>query len=280
MLPAYVQTELAAAFQLRYSWTAWPSGSNCFPNHLDRVLEQLAATWETDGIRLLEYRCRSDQVQVLISVSQSVTPVGCAQRMKGRLDHALRQAGSPVSFSRKVSLATVGRNCREQVERYIEAQVNHHRFIDPAWRARLSELTFIDPTVDLAQPTEVKRGRYWFNLHLVLITDQRMPIGDFKTLESIRHRMLWIAKENGYRVSRLSLVPDHLHTSLRGPPEQSPEQIALTFLNGLANAHGRLWKAGYYVGTFGEYGIAAVRKQSQRVSVADGLEFPSGKPMG
>ena len=122
MLPAYVQTELAAAVQLRYSWTAWPSGSNRFPNHLDRVLEQLAATWETDGIRLLEYRCRSDQVQVLTSVSQSVTPIGCAQRMKGRLDHALRQAGSPVSFSRKVSLATVGRNCREQIERYIEAQ--------------------------------------------------------------------------------------------------------------------------------------------------------------
>ena len=166
MHPPYSADELTPAFHLRYDWTAWPSESMVFPTWLDRVLEDLAPTWENDGIRLLEYRCQSDQVQVLASVLPTVSPSFFAQRMKGRLDHALRQSGTAISFSRKVSVSTVGRNCREQVEQYVQQQSNHHRFADPYWQARLSDLVFVDPTVYLSQPTEVKRGRYWFNLHL------------------------------------------------------------------------------------------------------------------
>lgn len=44
---------------------------------------------------------------------------------------------------------------------------------------------------------------------------------------------------------------------------QSPEEIALAFLNNLAYVLGqrRWWEAGYYAGTFGEYGMAAVRRK-------------------
>jgi REP element-mobilizing transposase RayT len=264
MYPHYTPAELAAAFHLRYSWTAWPAVTQHFPGHLDRLLEQLTPAWEADGLRLLEYRCRPDLVQVLASVLPTIAPVFCAQRMKGRLEHALRQSGTPVSFSRKLSVTSVGRNCRGQIERYIQEQVAHHRFVDPSWRARLSELMVVDPKVDLAQPTETTRGRYWFNLHLVLITDWRVPISSFATLLDLRDRALLIAQEQGYLVSRLALVPDHLHIALRGPPDVSPEQIALTYLNELADVHGRLWKAGYYAGTFGEYGMAAIRRMSDR----------------
>lgn len=264
MLPYYTNDQLSAAFHLRYNWTAWPSESERFPGNLDQILERLASVWEADGIRLLEYRCEADLVQVLTSVLPTVTPVQFAQRMKGRLDHALRQGGSPVSFSRKVSVATIGRNCREQIENYIAQQVTHHRFVDPNWEARLSELTVLDPTVDLGRPTEVKRGRYWFNLHLVLVTDWRAPINSFDTLRDIRDRSRRIAEEKGHWLSRLSVVPDHLHASLRGRPDECPEQIALAYLNDLAHAHGRLWKSGYYAGTFGEYGMAAVRNMSHR----------------
>lgn len=264
MNPPYSADELTPAFHLRYDWTAWPSESMVFPTWLDRVLEDLAPTWENDGIRLLEYRCQSDQVQVLASVLPTVSPRFFAQRMKGRLDHALRQSDAVISFSRKVSVSTVGRNCREQVEQYVQQQSNHHRFADPCWQSRLSELVFVDPTVDLAQPTEVKRGRYWFNLHLVLVADWRMPINCFETLLDIRERSLRIAQKHGHRLSRLAVQPDHLHASLRGQPDECAEQIALSYLNNLAYVHGRLWKAGYYAGTFGEYGMAAVRSLSER----------------
>ena len=56
-------------------------------------------------------------------------------------------------------------------------------------------------------------------------------------------------------------MPDHLHLALGSKPNESPEQIALRYMNATAEGlgHVRLWQSGYYVGTFGEYTMAAVR---------------------
>jgi len=56
-------------------------------------------------------------------------------------------------------------------------------------------------------------------------------------------------------------MPEHLHIALRGNVEHSPQEIALAFQNGLAYAMGgfRIWENDYYVGTFGEYTMGAVR---------------------
>ena len=61
----------------------------------------------------------------------------------------------------------------------------------------------------------------------------------------------------------IAVLPDHLHLALRGAVEQSPEEIALGFLNNLAYVLGQRpwWQAGYYAGTFGEYSMAAVRQK-------------------
>ncbi len=58
-----------------------------------------------------------------------------------------------------------------------------------------------------------------------------------------------------------TVLPDHLHLAVRGAAAQSPEEIALSFLNNLAHVlDQRPWfAAGYYAGTFGEYSMAAVR---------------------
>ena len=44
---------------------------------------------------------------------------------------------------------------------------------------------------------------------------------------------------------------------------ESPEEIALAYMNNLAFAHGMrpVYQFGYYVGTFGEYDMAAVRRR-------------------
>ena len=57
-------------------------------------------------------------------------------------------------------------------------------------------------------------------------------------------------------------MPDHLHVALRGNIEQSPHEIALAFQNNLAYALGRgkIWQDTYYVGTFGEYNMRAIRR--------------------
>ncbi len=64
-------------------------------------------------------------------------------------------------------------------------------------------------------------------------------------------------------MSTFAVMPDHLHLAL-APVDQSPEEVALAFLNNLAHVLGQRmwWQPGYYVGTFGEYGMAAVRAGS------------------
>jgi len=56
-------------------------------------------------------------------------------------------------------------------------------------------------------------------------------------------------------------MPDHLHMALRGNIEHDPQTIALSFMNNLAYALGQkpVWEFGYYVGSFGEYDMNAVR---------------------
>ena len=70
-----------------------------------------------------------------------------------------------------------------------------------------------------------------------------------------------LAERQGYQIATLSLMPEHLHIALRGNVDQSPQEIALQFQNHLADALGRyrIWEDAYYVGTFGEYTMKAVR---------------------
>src|SRR5262249_46897690 len=80
------------------------------------------------------------------------------------------------------------------------------------------------------------------------------------TLAQIRATTLRICAKKGYAASTLAVLPDHLHLAIRGALTQSPEEIALAFLNNLAYVLGQRpwWEAGYYAGTFGEYSMAAL----------------------
>ena len=77
-----------------------------------------------------------------------------------------------------------------------------------------------------------------------------------KLCEMIEH----VALKGEHRLSRLSLLCDHVHLVIGGKIDQSPEDIALGFLNSGAIALGMKpqFKFGYYAGTTGEYDLGAV----------------------
>ncbi len=102
----------------------------------------------------------------------------------------------------------------------------------------------------------------WYNLHVVLAVQQKQPIRNLEKLRTARDCCPKIARKKGHAISIKSVMPDHLHLALRGNPEQSPEEIALAFQNNLAFALGQnaVWEYNYYVGTFGEYDMGAVRQ--------------------
>jgi REP element-mobilizing transposase RayT len=187
--------------------------------------------------------------------------VTLAGRVKGRIQHHCRRRGTPIDFSRKLAVRSVGDPTRAQVEAYIRSQVPKQALADERFRQMLTSFTVVNPQVDLSQPSETNSGRYWYNLHLVLVVSERYRLGDVAALAKIRDTTLRICVKKGYEASTVAVLPDHLHLAVRGAVAQSPEEIALAFLNNLAYAldQRRWWEAGYYAGTFGEYGMAAVR---------------------
>src|SRR5579884_868338 len=262
--PAYRPADLRAAYQLRYGWTGWASASPFATDVLADVLLGIAPEWTTDGLRLLESKLTPTQLQLTFSTTPQVSPVLLAARVKGRIQHHCRHHGAPIDFSRKLAVRSLGDATRARVEAYIREQVPNEPLADPRYRAMLTAFTVHNAEVDLAEPTESHSGRYWYNLHLVLVLRERYRLGEAATLAKIRDTVQRICRKKGYQVSTLSIMPDHLHAALRGVIEQSPEEIALSFLNNLAHAvGGPWWEAGYYAGTFGEYSMAAVRPRNQ-----------------
>jgi REP element-mobilizing transposase RayT len=267
--PRYRPADLRPAYQLRYGWTAWPSQAPLPTDLLARVVPDLAPEWERDGLRVLESSFTPKQVQLTVSTTPQVSPVTLAARVKGRLQHHCRQKRSPIDFSRKLAVRSLGDPDRAAVEAYIRNQVPKEALADERFREMLRRFTVLNPQVHLSQPTESNSGCYWYNLHLVLVVSERYRIGEPATLGKIRATALRVCAKKGYAASALAVLPDHLHLALRGAITQSPEEIALSFLNNLAYVLDQRpwWEAGYYAGTFGEYGMAAVRPKGPEAQV-------------
>lgn len=260
--PQYDPSRANAAYSLRYSWTGWPSATTFATTPLE-VIEQTKPAWESDGLRVLESRWTDELVQILFSTRPDISPVFVATRAKGRLDHALRAANVDMPFSRKVAVRSIGDNTRHDVEAYIERQVAKQHFVDPRWAETLAEFTIINDAVDLSQPAESARGRYWYNLHVVLVVERRYRITDPNILRRLRDGCFKIASKKQHLLSRVSVMPDHLHLALRSTPEESPNDVVFAYQNNLAHMVklGRLWQDSFYVGTFGEYTTQAVHKK-------------------
>jgi REP element-mobilizing transposase RayT len=254
------------AYQMRFSWTCWPSGDEVFPGCSQEILREVQAKWDADGIRMLEHRWSLAMIQFTISVKPHVSPVFLAARLKGRLGHALRQTGMPVKFSRKVSVRSLGDATRAPIEEYVRQQIPRAKYVDPRTEQFLKQFTVGNSKVDLSAPSETNSGRYWYNLHLVLVTAQRVQYFDTASLTKIRDGCFRIAEKKGHQISVASVVPDHLHLALRGNIEHSAEEIALGFMNNLAYQFGSkpIWDCGYYAGTFGEYDMQCVRHGAAR----------------
>jgi REP element-mobilizing transposase RayT len=196
----------------------------------------------------LESSLEANQLQLTLSTTPQVSPVTLAGRVKGRIKYHCRCKGVALAFSRKLAVRSIGDPTRTQVEAYIRDQVLQEALVDERYREQLAACTIVQPQVDLARPTESNSGRHWYNLHLVLVTSARYRVGDANTLAKIRDTSLRICIKKGYAVSTLAVMPDHLHLAIRGAIAQSPEEIALSFLNNLAYVLGqrRYWEAGYY----------------------------------
>src|SRR4051812_4772268 len=81
--PLYRPADLRPAYQLRYSWSGWPSRGPFPADLLARVVPGVAPEWEGDGLRVLEASPAPEQLQLTLSAAPQVSPVTLAARVKG-----------------------------------------------------------------------------------------------------------------------------------------------------------------------------------------------------
>jgi len=228
------------------------------------MISDTSPLWEEDGMRVLEQRCEREMLQILFSVQPSVSPLFLATRAKGRLDYSARKVGAAVNFSRKLAICSVGDSTRRDVEWYLCRQVSKAAFADQRFEARMAQLNVANADVDLSRPFSSLSGRYWYNLHLVLVTDDRERIHDMELLAELRDATQRVADKKGHGLSRLALMPDHLHLAIRPLISESALEVAFAYQNNLSHMLGqrRLWQESFYAGTFGEYSMQAVRRHA------------------
>ncbi len=192
-----------------------------------------------------------------------VAPEFLAARVKGRLQHALRQAGAPCGFSRKIAVRSLGDNVSGAVAGYLRQQAVRAELVDGRYRATLQAAGFEDAAVDLSAPTETKSGRYWNNLHWVAVTANRFRIGKEDFLDKVRAGVFAWAGETGCRLKAFAPMPDHVHVAARADPARSPLELAEALWRSLNRAAGCcLMGENVYAGTFSEYGLDAILKRT------------------
>lgn len=190
-----------------------------------------------------------------------VAPPDIVKSVKGRAVHVLRPV-APISFRRNFQLLSVGEARREVVESYVANQLQRHRMADQRTQRLLDEFQFSFPEVDLSQPENSAHGQYVYNLHLVFVHQDRGADIRREYLETTRDMIFGMAKKKAYRLSRLALLADHVHLTLRPGYTEAPQSVALSTMNNLAYAHGGKWVLAfsYYAGTIGEFDLGAIRR--------------------
>ena len=257
MEPLYTAENVTPAYQLNWGLTVFWRQS---PIADHEWLDDLQAATEHDGVRILKHRfITRNTSQFFVSTKPHVAPSEMIRSIKGRLQHLIRSR-EPKAFQRNYAVRSIGATTRSVAEEYVAKQTAHHPMADPRVQELLVQYQKSFPEVDLSLPVFSAHGEYWYVLHLVVVNDGRWMEIRASSLDSISRMIERVAAVYKFRLSRVGLLPDHFHLTLGCPIDQSPESIALRFLNNCAYALGMktVFQFGYYAGTIGEYDQGAV----------------------
>ncbi len=251
MEPIYTAENCTFVHPLQWGLTIFWLQSQNRTEWLDALRESL----EPDGIRILSHRLLNPETsQFAISTKPHVSPLRIVQRVKGRLQHMVRET-QPKPFRRNFAIRSFGSEERSVVEGYVSQQTNLHSYADTRFQAFLESLQIRDSAVDLSQAMKTSHGLYWYNLHVVLVHRERWQCVSSARLIAVRDMILRIGQKKRRRISRAGILPDHIHVATGCGFEDSPQDVALCFLNNLAFVHEMkpVFQFGGFVGTFGEY---------------------------
>lgn len=253
----YSDKNIKVAYQLDWSLTLfWRD-----PQWPDDWFESLQQALELDGIRLLKHRFSEPHISLfLISTKPDVLPTNIPRRVKGRLQHLLRDRVQK-PFQRNYDLRSIGSTTREKLEGYLASQLEHHPQEDRTTHWMLSDMQMVRPDVDLSQSRFTAHGRFWSNLHLVMVNERRWRETSQQNIAHIRAMLIRAAEKKHHLLSRLAILPDHMHLLLGIGMDESPLSVGLSYMNNVVFVYGMqsVLKPSCFIGTFGEYDLGAIQ---------------------
>jgi hypothetical protein len=180
-----------------------------------------------------------------------MSPASLVQRLRGRLQALLRPL-APQALTDRDLLQSVGHITADDIAAFIQQQRQVIR--EPALprhAVSYSEFRWQDAQVNLVKPQVHQNRPYWYNLHLFLafaevdchLTQEQLSV-IWSSIRQIAER-----KQHALKLAEISATA--IHCYLRGRLSESPEQIALGYLNGFADALGqsRAFHNNYWVAT-------------------------------
>jgi len=225
------------------------------PCKLDHWLTDFETALEPDGISMQSHRFVDERTsQFMLSTGPDLAPQFIVQRLKGRLQYSVREK-RPKALHRNFAIRSIGNVSREVTERYVASQLDHHQMADQRVQERLKRHQISNPNINLSEVQKTAHGRFWYNLHLVFVHQNRWPEIREEVLVAISNTVEKCARVKGHHLSRAGILSDHLHLLIGCQFNESPQDIALAYMNNLAYAQGMkpVYQYGGYIGTVGEY---------------------------
>ena len=260
MQPLYTPENTTAAYQLNWSVALFGTGE--FPSS-DVWLNDLKMATESDGVRILEHHAAAANVSLfLVSAKPNVSPSQIVRSVKGRWQYLIRGV-SPKAFRRNYSISSVGEAKSDVLERYVARQPQNHPMADADVQRRIVALQFHDASVNLSTDRISSHGRFIHSLHVVVENESGWNEIRHDVLNRSRRMIIDSAAKHGWGLARIGIVSNHLHILLTADVTESPETVAISLMNNLAYVQGMkpVLRFSYYVGTFGKYDRAAIRKK-------------------
>lgn len=158
----------------------------------------------------------------------------------------------------------------EVVRQYVARQFSHHEMTLGCAPECFTLAQFQNPC-EATQLRSDSHASFEYNLHVVLVTDWRVPFLDPEVAEALVGYWRRVCEKKRWIAWDLEVVPDHAHLFLGLRPVDSPESVALSLPNNselycerrnAAAMRGAklstLWRPSYYVGTSGAVTTAQV----------------------
>jgi hypothetical protein len=157
----------------------------------------------------------------------------------------------------------VGSTEGSKIEAYVASQLRQHPQKTTRLTDQFRDLQIIQPDVDLSKPRFTAHGRFSCNLHIVLVHDWRLQETRRDVWVGVRNIIRDASVAKGHLLSRVGIVPDHLHLTLGTNLDESPGDVALSYMNNVAYAHGMrpVLMHSCYLAGFGRYNLGAIRDE-------------------